>query len=318
MDCGGNDCDDFDPNRFPDNAEVCDPAGHDEDCDDSSFGAADADGDGHAAPGCGGEGDDCDDSDAARFPGNPEICDASRDEDCNDATLGTDTDADGYVSATCCNGSSCGADCDDQHPANSPQGLEVCDGFDNNCDGLVDEGVVVMSYVDDDGDGYGTGEGEPRCGGISGYASIGGDCDDTLTEIHPGAFRCASDNASSANIEVCDVDASWTPSSCIDLGLCVPQPDATGVCLPGQPGAMPACSNGLDDDMDGYIDYEQVPSGSVPPDTGCDNPLDNSERGDESSPNQCDNGLDDDMSGSADYPADPGCKSPQSSEPGVN
>jgi len=64
----------------------------------------DEDGDGSRAAACGG--DDCDDADAARYPGGSELCDyAGHDEDCNDATYGTkDDDADGYVDARCCNG----------------------------------------------------------------------------------------------------------------------------------------------------------------------------------------------------------------------
>src|SRR6185295_1208209 len=51
----------------------------------SDCGAApDADGDGHASTGCGG--DDCDDANAHRYPGNPESCN-DVDEDCDPATI---------------------------------------------------------------------------------------------------------------------------------------------------------------------------------------------------------------------------------------
>jgi len=47
----------------------------------------DADGDGHSSIACGG--DDCDDDDANRFPGNLEICDGDHhDEDCDTMSFG--------------------------------------------------------------------------------------------------------------------------------------------------------------------------------------------------------------------------------------
>lgn len=78
---------------------------------------ADADDDGVPAIACGGG--DCDDADAAVFPGQQEQCDAV-DDDCDPATLGPDADQDGLVSYQCCNdgpgGQTCGLDCDDAHP----------------------------------------------------------------------------------------------------------------------------------------------------------------------------------------------------------
>ena len=71
--------------------------------------APDADGDGHGASTCLSEarvplGDDCDDADPHRFPGNTEVCDPGHDEDCNPDTLGgLDADRDGFVSAACGN-----------------------------------------------------------------------------------------------------------------------------------------------------------------------------------------------------------------------
>lgn len=63
----------------------------------------DADGDGHDSVACGG--DDCDDGDPNRFPGNTEVCDADgKDEDCDTTTFGSrDEDNDGFVDQACFN-----------------------------------------------------------------------------------------------------------------------------------------------------------------------------------------------------------------------
>jgi hypothetical protein len=85
----------------------------------------DGDGDSHFNHALGG--DDCDDGDANRFPGNPEVCDAAHhDEDCNPLTYGErDADRDGHPDARCCNrqpgrGLACGTDCDDTNAAVHP------------------------------------------------------------------------------------------------------------------------------------------------------------------------------------------------------
>lgn len=52
--CGGDDCDDRDPNRYPGNTEICDANGIDEDCDPRTVGAVDNDGDGFISR-CAGE-----------------------------------------------------------------------------------------------------------------------------------------------------------------------------------------------------------------------------------------------------------------------
>lgn len=84
------------------------PCGNDEICSGNrclprSCSEPDADGDGHARPECGG--DDCDDTNPNRFPGNTEICDEDGiDEDCDVSTFGNkDSDGDGYVDAMCFN-----------------------------------------------------------------------------------------------------------------------------------------------------------------------------------------------------------------------
>jgi hypothetical protein len=93
----------------------------------------DADGDGHRAAACGG--DDCDDNDPHRYPGNTEVClpgtDLRHDEDCDPTTYGIrDADGDQFPDAQCCNAGPdgvlrCGTDCDDTNAAIVP-GAQRC------------------------------------------------------------------------------------------------------------------------------------------------------------------------------------------------
>jgi len=208
---------------------------------------------------------DCDDDDARRFPGNAEVCDAEAlDEDCNDSTLGDlDADADGVVSSACCNGTRCGADCDDMNAAialsfvdGPPAG---CDGIDNDCSGDVDPGCVCsgsITRVCGASDVGACSFGVETCTSGDWGACLGavdalptdlcnGDDDDCDGETDEG-FPCAVGQA-----------RACTTASFLDGSqVCLPDCSRYAPCrITSDEGpTLPATCNGLDDDDDGRID----------------------------------------------------------------
>ena len=81
-----------------------------------------------------------------------------------------------------------GGDCNDANNAIYPGAPEICDGFDNNCNGQEDEGLTFLNYYfDGDDDGYGIGNPTVSCTPLTGYATLTGDCDDSNDTVYPGA-----------------------------------------------------------------------------------------------------------------------------------
>lgn len=73
---------------------------------------------------------------------------------CESTPLTLDTDRDGFRSplpgfAPGAVGA-CGDDCDDTSAAAYPGGMEVCDGVDNDCDGVVDNGSAYLDALRDE------------------------------------------------------------------------------------------------------------------------------------------------------------------------
>ncbi len=268
------------------------PCGADERCSEESSRCVtgcedpDMDGDGVDAMSCGG--DDCDDTDPDVYPGAVEVCDVEgKDEDCDPTTVGPDRDGDGFAPLTCCNGDTCGVDCNDFSRATAPGGLEACNLMDDDCDGRVDEGVTGPGYMDADGDRRGAEDGEILgCPSTPGFSYVGDDCDDTDPNT-PGAeiIGDLADNDCDGRIDEGDgsVLRPWWPDTDGDgfgdpAGTTIDSAapltgyaPVAGDCAPSDPmihpGAEERC-NGIDDDCNGLLDGEDDDGDGVP-DAAC-------------------------------------------------
>lgn len=297
----------------------------------------DADGDGYgddltllcdfsAPPGYVLVGGDCNDDpaqDGASFhPGAADYCGDSFDQDCNggdgdDASIVywyPDADADGFGNGQvaplvdCLDPSAPGdayvadaSDCDDTRAEVNPEGVEVCNLLDDDCDGGFDNlGNPVVWYPDSDEDGFGdtTGPLTTDCPPASDFpwTQTAGDCDDDEPLVHPNAAEICNDVDDDCDDELDAADEELTDGvpayqdrdldgygACPDGGDdCAPfavcpddlgkgSAEALGDCddtNPAQnPGRIEVPGNQVDEDCDGLIDPGRDPE--VPDQRGC-------------------------------------------------
>ncbi len=184
-----------------------------------------------------------------------------------------DGDLDGVAGPQCG-----GADCDDTSATVAPGLEELCDGLDNDCNELVDDGITdaPVWYGDSDGDGYGADDQAiESCVPVAGYTSQPGDCDDGDIFVHPGGVEICNDRDDDCDGSI-DEDATsvtWYADADDDgygsdlaptIQSCTPPPgysQASGDCddtnRDVSPSGLEVCDS-IDNNCSGTIDVDAV------------------------------------------------------------
>jgi hypothetical protein len=282
------DCDDAASNISPSTAESCN--GKDDNCDgvtdeEEAVGCTqwyvdgDKDGYGNAAlSAClckpnsafpAAAGGDCNDNAKSVSPGANEAC-GGGDEDCDGATDETgadgctnwypDADSDGYGGASgqcrCSSGggytATTNTDCNDASNSAYPGATELCNGVDDDCDNMADDGFGL-------GLGCGAGQGSCIATGKIVCAADGKSsyCSANATAGSPESCNNADDDCDGQTDEGCDDDGDGWCDSALGYQASSACPKGPGDCndASGQqnPGTAELC-NGKDDDCNGQTD----------------------------------------------------------------
>jgi YD repeat-containing protein len=193
-------------------------------------------------------------------PGAPasgdQTCDGV-DDDCNGVA-----DQDYVQLATSCGLGACqasgGTSCvggqvtDSCSPGLPASADATCDGLDENCNGLADEGYAPLTTL------CGVG----ACGAVGATTCVIGEVLDTCQAGAPAASDASCDGTDDDCDGVADEDYASLTTSC-GVGAC----GASGAtscadgavadsCAPGTPAALDASCDGLDDDCDGAADED--------------------------------------------------------------
>ena len=183
-----------------------------------------------------------------------------------------DVDGDGYYNFE---------DCDDNNPLMNPGLSEDCDDFDNDCNGLVNDGLPQNRfYLDTDEDGFGELEMSIDTCFVTppiGYVDNSDDCNDFDDRIFPNQTETcdAIDNDCDGNVNnglqryiyFMDEDNDGFGNEDMMIDTCISNPPAGFVensldcddkANKTFPGAQDVADNGIDEDCSGFDFFEET------------------------------------------------------------
>jgi MYXO-CTERM domain-containing protein len=260
---------------------------------------------------------DCDDNASTVNPDANESCNLI-DDNCNldidegvKTTFYADVDSDTFGDANSTT-EACSAptgyvgrfgDCNDQIFAINPDANESCNEVDDNCNLDVDEGVQTTFYADGDNDTFGDSNSTTlACTKPTGYADVGGDCDNGNAAINPDANESCNEVDDNCNLDVDEGvtttyyadddadgygDANDTTQACsVPTGYSTLSTDCNDDASTINPGETDLTCDDVDDDCSGAADDGNT-DGDAAPD--CDEECDTDE--DKTAPGVCGCGL---------------------------
>jgi hypothetical protein len=300
---GDQDCDDANARVYPGAPEIC-YDGIDNNCNGTAEEGCpecvDVDGDGYYAQlGCGTP-VDCDDSESAIHPGAAELCGDQADNNCDgqvdeytaaDAlSFYPDADGDGFGIDTgfvqACEPpdgySATGGDCDDTARFVYPGAPEICNGRDDDCDGLVDNNCSdqlctpeEVSIFDDCVGSCGWSDSNCLLQCVDSYqGSLSALCINAIVSLGSCSFGCqGAEYPDVCSYQQCPTEwqavfGSRVPTECTDgdtrscgssnvapcsFGTQTCSNGAWGQCAGATEPTQEIC-NGIDDDCNGAID----------------------------------------------------------------
>jgi len=231
---------------------------------------------------------DCNDTNASINPSSIELCN-SIDEDCDGlidnglifTTYYSDNDYDGFginPEISSCTELGLGFsennfDCNDNNSNQNSLAIEICNNEDDDCNGMVDNGVSFNNYYGDiDSDGFGSGTAFSSCADLGfGFVLNNEDCNNANSQIFPGASEICNNIDDNCDTQIDeglvfqdfyqDIDADGfgagsATNSCVALGAGFVNnyTDCNDANATINPNAEEIGANGIDENCDGQID----------------------------------------------------------------